>query len=60
MTGTTSLGTWLEKALKMGLFLLVEFPFILNMFLMKNQDVSDVYSYDKGLNKFDWVKRLEL
>lgn len=30
-----------------------------NMFLMKDQDVSDVYSYDKGFNKFDWIKRLE-
>jgi len=31
----------------------------LNMFLMKEQKVTEVYSYDRGLNKFDWVKRLE-
>lgn len=31
----------------------------INMFLMKDQNISKVYSYDKGLNKFDWVKRLE-
>ncbi len=37
----------------------VDWTDCLNMFSMKNQDVSDVYSYDKGLNKFDWIKRLE-
>ena len=37
----------------------VDWTDCLNMFLMKDQNVSDVYSYDKGLNKFDWIKRLE-
>lgn len=31
----------------------------LNMFLVKSLNISKVYSYDKGLNKFDWIKRLE-
>lgn len=31
----------------------------LNMFLLKEEKISDVYSYDKGLNKFDWIRRLE-
>jgi predicted nucleic-acid-binding protein len=30
-----------------------------NMFLIKEQEVGEVYSYDKGLAKFGWVKRLE-
>lgn len=30
-----------------------------NMFILKEQGVSEVYSYDKGLAKFGWVKRLE-
>ncbi len=38
---------------------IVDWTDCLNMFLMKDQDVSDVYSYDKGLNKFGWIKRLE-
>lgn len=31
----------------------------LNMFLLKEENITGVYSYDKGLNKFDWIKRLE-
>ncbi len=30
-----------------------------NMFLIKEQEVGEVYSYDKGLAKFGWVRRLE-
>lgn len=37
----------------------VDWTDCLNMFSLKDQDVSDVYSYDKGLHKFDWIKRLE-
>lgn len=37
----------------------VDWTDCINMFLMKTQGVSDVYSYDKGLSKFDWIKRLE-
>jgi predicted nucleic-acid-binding protein len=38
----------------------VDWTDCLNMFLLKNEnDVSTVYSYDKGLNKFNWIKRLE-
>lgn len=31
----------------------------LNMFLLKEENITGVYSYDRGLNKFDWIKRLE-
>lgn len=37
----------------------VDWTDCLNMFLLKDESVSVVYSYDKGLNKFDWVKRIE-
>lgn len=37
----------------------VDWTDCLNMFLLKDRDISKVYSYDKGLNKFDWVIRLE-
>lgn len=30
-----------------------------NIFLMKNEGVQTMYSYDKGVQKFDWIKRLE-
>lgn len=37
----------------------VDWTDCLNMFLLKSEDISTVYSYDKGLGKFDWVKRVE-
>ena len=37
----------------------VDWTDCLNMFLMKKEGITDVYSYDRGLNKFDWIKRLE-
>lgn len=37
----------------------VDWTDCLNMFLIKDKEISKVYSYDKGLNKFDWIKRLE-
>lgn len=37
----------------------VDWTDCLNMFLVKKAKIKQVYSYDKGLGKFDWVKRLE-
>ena len=37
----------------------VDWTDCLNMFLLKGKDISIVYSYDNGLNKFNWIKRLE-
>lgn len=37
----------------------VDWTDCLNMFLMKAEGVTDVYSYDKGFTRFDWIKRLE-
>lgn len=37
----------------------VDWTDCLNMFLLKVENISTVYSYDKGLSKFDWIKRLE-
>lgn len=37
----------------------VDWTDCLNMFLVKKAGINQVYSYDRGLNKFDWVKRLE-
>lgn len=37
----------------------VDWTDCLNMFLVKKAQLKQVYSYDKGLNRFDWVKRLE-
>ena len=37
----------------------VDWTDCLNMFLMKEEGVTDVYSYDRGLSKFDWINRLE-
>lgn len=37
----------------------VDWTDCLNMFEMKDQGISEVYSYDKGLKQFDWIKRLE-
>ncbi|MEK7550285.1 MAG: PIN domain-containing protein [Patescibacteria group bacterium] len=37
----------------------VDWTDCLNMFLVKEMEISKVYSYDKGLNKFNWIKRLE-
>ena len=37
----------------------VDWTDCLNIFLMRDRGVSDVYSYDKGLQKFPWVKRHE-
>jgi predicted nucleic acid-binding protein len=31
----------------------------INMFLAKDMKIGSVYSYDKGLTKFSWIKRLE-
>jgi len=37
----------------------VDWSDCLNMFQIKDKDINKVYSYDVGLNKFSWVKRLE-
>lgn len=37
----------------------VDWTDCLNMFLAREQKIDEVYSYDRGLDKFDWVKRLE-
>ena len=37
----------------------VDWTDCLNMFLVKENKISKVYSYDEGLNKFDWIKHLE-
>lgn len=37
----------------------VDWTDCLNMFLAKELNVTEVYSYDKGLKKFDWIKRIE-
>lgn len=37
----------------------VDWTDCLNMFLMKEKDIKEVYSYDMGLKKFDWIKRKE-
>lgn len=37
----------------------VDWSDCLNMFLMKEKDIKEVYSYDRGLKKFDWIKRIE-
>lgn len=37
----------------------VDWTDCLNMFLIKDQKISEVYSYDKGLKVYDWVTRLE-
>ncbi|MEK7577748.1 MAG: PIN domain-containing protein [Patescibacteria group bacterium] len=38
---------------------LVDWTDCLNMFLMKENNITEVYSYDKGLKNFDWIKRIE-
>jgi predicted nucleic-acid-binding protein len=30
-----------------------------NMFRTKEEKITHAYSYDRGLSKFDWIKRLE-
>ena len=37
----------------------VDWTDCLNMFLVKKAKINQVYSYDKGLNKFDWISRIE-
>lgn len=37
----------------------VDWTDCLNMFLVRQAKIKQVYSYDKGLNKFDWINRLE-
>lgn len=37
----------------------VDWTDCLNMFLIKKAKINQVYSYDRGLNKFDWIKRIE-
>lgn len=37
----------------------VDWTDCLNMFLAKGEEINEVYSYDKGLNKFNWITRLE-
>lgn len=37
----------------------VDWTDCLNIFLMKDKDIKEVYSYDKGLKKFDRIKRME-
>lgn len=36
----------------------VDWTDCLNMFLLKDKGISTVYSYDNGLNKFNWIKCL--
>ena len=38
---------------------MVDWTDCLNMFLMKEDEIYEIYSYDKGLSKFDWIKRIE-
>lgn len=38
---------------------LVDWTDCLNMFFVKDKGGKEVYSYDKGLSKFDWIKRLD-
>lgn len=37
----------------------VDWTDCVNMFSLKDEKESRVYSYDKGLNKFTWIKRFE-
>jgi len=37
----------------------VDWTDCLNMFLIKDQKISEVYSYDKGLKVYGWITRLE-
>lgn len=37
----------------------VDWTDCLNMFLIKDQKIGEVYSYDKGLKVFDWITRRE-
>jgi len=37
----------------------VDWTDCVNMFIAKRDKVFEVYSYDKGLKNFDWIKRLE-
>jgi len=37
----------------------VDWTDCVNMFLVKKAGISKVYSYDKGLNKFNWISRVE-
>lgn len=37
----------------------VDWTDCLNMFLLKDQKIDQVYSYDKGLKVFEWVTRIE-
>ncbi len=37
----------------------VDWTDCLNMFLAKESDIKEVYSYDKGIDKYTWIKRIE-
>jgi len=37
----------------------VDWTDCLNMFLAKEKEIKEVYSYDRGLNKYNWIQRLE-
>lgn len=37
----------------------VDWTDCLNMFLIKDQKITEAYSYDKGLKVYDWITRLE-
>ncbi len=37
----------------------VDWTDCLNMFLIKDHGISEVYSYDKGLKLYSWITRLE-
>ena len=37
----------------------VDWTDCLNMFLIKDQKISEVYSYEKGLKVYGWITRLE-
>lgn len=37
----------------------VDWTDCLNLFLIKDQKIREVYSYDKGLKIYDWITRLE-
>lgn len=37
----------------------VDWTDCLNIFLIKDKNVSEIYSYDKGLKAYNWITRLE-
>lgn len=49
----------LVKAIEFYASHTVDWTDCLNVFLISKDAIREVYSYDKGLNKFDWIDRLE-